>query len=264
MRKRETPPEIILSLEPPTVRKSVLRKRSGTLQNIRESPLAVRHSPFPMIPRALPLLCGLLTLAAFPLTAAEQAPAARFSQSLSNADRTTAGLNRLSSDQVAVLDALVRRDLAVLTAPRRNDATPLAACFSQRLSADEQRNAGFAVLTETELAQLDGFVDRNAAPSLARSLLAPPAFVPLSVRARVAEAKPTKPEIHGSFFLSYGVGSGGYSEKTGGMTLTYEDPVRNFAVSFSYTESHIKGGGPYYLRDPLYEADRFPRYSTEH
>jgi len=205
-----------------------------------------------------------LALVVFPLPAAEPAPAARFSQSLSNTDRTTAGLNHLSSDQVAVLDALVRRDLSVQAAPRRTDAPPLAARFSQRLSADEQRNAGFALITESELAQLDGFVDRNAAPTLARTLLAPPTFVPLSVRARVAEAKPTKPEIHGSFFLSYGVGSGGYSEKTGGMTLTYEDPVRNFAVSFSYTESHIKGGGPYYLRDPLYEADRFPRYSPEY
>ena len=204
-----------------------------------------------------------MALAVSPLTAAEPAPAARFSQSLSNTDRTTAGLNRLSSDHVAVLDALVRRDLSVQAAPRRTDAPPLVARFTQRLSADEQRNAGFALLTEAELAQLDGFVERNAAPTLARTLLTPPTFVPLSVRARVAEAKPTKPEIHGSFFLSYGVGSGGYSEKTGGMTLTYEDPARNFAVSFSYTESHIKGGGSYYLRDPLYEADRFPRYSPE-
>ena len=92
-------------------------------------------------------------------------------------------------------------------------------------------------------------------------LLSPPTFVPLSVRARVAEAKPKTPEIHGSLTLGFGVGSGGYSERFGGMTLTYEDPVRNFAVSFSYSESHIKGAAPYYVRDPLYDPTAFPRYS---
>jgi hypothetical protein len=45
------------------------------------------------------------------------------------------------------------------------------------------------------------------------------------------------------------------------MTLTYEDPVRNFAVSFSYSESHIKSAAPYYVRDPLYDPTAFPRYS---
>ena len=47
------------------------------------------------------------------------------------------------------------------------------------------------------------------------------------------------------------------------MTLTYEDPARNLAISFSYLESHVKGAGPFYLRDPLYDANRIPRFGTD-
>jgi hypothetical protein len=215
-----------------------------------------------MKPWAMLLVCTLLAAAPVGAASAEGVANSRFSQSLSTADRTAAGLDRLTSDQVAVLDALIRRDLTTQATPRRADAPPLPARFSQRLTDDERRNAGLGPLTETELAQLEIFVERRISATLAHTVLAPPSFVPLSVRARVAEAKPKTPEIHGSFTLGMGFGKG-YSEKFGGMTLTYEDPVRNFAVSFSYAESHIKGAAPYYVRDPLYDADRFPRYSPE-
>jgi hypothetical protein len=209
------------------------------------------------------LLWGALCAGWLPVAHAADTPApTRFSQALATADRTAAGLDRLSSDQIAVIDALIRRDLAAQSAPRRADAPPVPGRFTERLTADERRTAGLGVLTEEEKLKLDGLADRHAASLLGRTLLAPPAFVPLSIRARVAEAKATGPEIHGSFTLGMGFGKG-YSERFGGMTLTYEDPVRNFAVSFSYTESHIKGAAPYYLRDPLNDIDRFPRYSPE-
>lgn len=216
-----------------------------------------------MTPWATLLVCILLAVPPAGAASAgvgDGAATSRFSPSLSAGDRTAAGLDRLSSDQVAVLDALVRRDLITQATPRRADAPPLPARFSQRLSADERRNAGLDALTETELVQLELFVERRISAALGQVLLAPPTFVPLSVRARVAEAKSQTPEIHGSFTLGMGFGKG-YSEKFGGMTLTYEDPVRNFAVSLSYAESHIKGAAPFYVRDPLYAMDRFPRYS---
>lgn len=214
-----------------------------------------------MKPWALLLATGLpviLTAAGF------AAEVARFSQALATAERTAVGLPSLSSDHVAVLDALVRRDAAAQAAPRRDGAPPLPARFSERLTADERRNAGLALLTAAELIQLDAAVDRSTTASLARTLLAPPAFIPLSVRARVAETQSkTAPEIHGSFTLGMGFGKG-YSERFGGMTLTYEDPARNLAVSFSYSETHVKGApGAYYLRDPLYDAGRLPRFSPE-
>ncbi|MCX6955101.1 MAG: hypothetical protein NTV51_23360 [Verrucomicrobia bacterium] len=211
--------------------------------------------------RANLLACaGLAVLPLFsPAVRAVDTPL-RLSSALSPTERTSTGLNRLTSDQVAILDALYRRDLVAQAAPRRADAPPLAARFSQRLSADERASAGLSLLTEEELTQLDALAERSGNASLARTLLAQPTFIPVSMRARIAETelKRKGPEIHGSFTIGMAVGSGGYSERFGGMTLTYEDPVRNFAVSFSYAESHVKGGNgyyPYLSRDPLTNSD---------
>ena len=187
----------------------------------------------------------LLLALAFALAAGRgaAAPDTRFSQTLAISERAEIGFNRLSSDQVAVLDALVRRDLATLTSPRRNDA-PLAARFSQRLTADERSVAGLTIFSEKELARLDELVTQNNSAALSRALLAPPVFVPKGM-VRLPTEEKRAGEIHGSFTLSYGWGKGGYSEKTGGVELNYADPVHHVAVSFSYYESHIKGAGPY-------------------
>jgi len=182
----------------------------------------------------------------------------RFSSTLGADDKSAAGLAKLTSDQVAVLDALVRRDTAtraITPAPKSaNEAAP--AEFSRRLSADERRNAGLTALAEAEIAKIDTLVDRHQTARLARTFLAPPEF--LSPRRRVAttEKKPER-NIHGSFSLSYGFGKGGYSEKTGSMVVTMEDPARNLSVSIGYSESHIKGGS-YIYRDPFYDDLRRP------
>lgn len=188
----------------------------------------------------------------------------RLSQSITTAERTATGLSRLSSDQIAVLDALYRRDLVAQSAPPRADVPAPSARFSQRLTDDERRNAGLTLLTEAELTQLDACAERSGRVSVARALLAQPTFIPVSMRARIAEtqAKNAAPEIHGSFTVGMGFGKG-YSERFGGMTLTYENPAKNLAISFSYSESHIKGAAPYYMRDPLDEADRVPRFGPE-
>lgn len=205
------------------------------------------------------LLSGLLAVSTVSATAAETRET-RLSQNLTSTERSAAGFSRLSSDQVAVLDALFRRDAAAQLTPRRSDAPPLAARFSQRLTADERLTSGLTLLTEAELSQLDAFADRVSTALNARALLTPVAssYIPVSVRTRVAEAK-IAPEIHGSFTLGMGFGKG-YSERFGGMTLTYDDPEHNLAVSFSYTESRIKGAIPYCVRDPLLDENRFSRF----
>ena len=197
-----------------------------------------------MTPRPLLLVAALLAIAPLAARAAEN----RFSQVLSTNESVECGVNRLSTDQAAVLDALVRRDLSTQAAPRR-DGKALPEKFSQRLSDDERRNAGFATMTEAQVAKLDSYVQRFGAGTLARALLAPPVYISTTNRLRPIEPK-TGPEIHGSFTLQYGVGKGGYSEKAGGMNLNYDDPVHNLSVSFSYWESHVKGGIPY--RDDYY------------
>jgi hypothetical protein len=171
----------------------------------------------------------------------------RFSQALTASESTEAGLKRLSSDQIAVIDALVRRDLARQIAASPDTPTPTTR-FSQRLTADERRTAGLTLLTEAELPRFDAFVERYASAGRTRALLGPPVFVAASPRLRPTETK-TTPEIHGSFSLGMGWGSGGSSEKTGSMELHYTDPVRGFSVSVGYSEIHMKG--PYIYRDPI-------------
>ena len=181
----------------------------------------------------------------------------RFSATLNTSERSTAGLGKLTSDQVAVIDALVRRDLAhgsitAPTAPTPN-ATPTAT-FSQRLTPNERSTAGLGTLSALEVGQLDALVERYQAAKLARALLAPPAY--LAPRSRVTPTeKKTERELHGTFSLSYGFGSGGYSEKTGAMTITMEDPAKGYSVSIGYAESHVKGGS-YIYRDPYYDRPR--------
>lgn len=165
----------------------------------------------------------------------------RFSQSLTVNELVETGMNRLSSDQVAVIDALVRRS--------PTDSAKPSARFSERLSDDERRAAGFATMSDAQVAKLDVLVARHAADSSARALFGPLVIAPSNRPVRVAEAKPAS-DVHGSFFFSMGWGKGGYSEKSGGVTLNYEDPARRFALSVSYAETHVKGPGPYIYRDP--------------
>lgn len=201
-----------------------------------------------------PLLLALACACA--VLPAARAVEGRFSQTLSAAELRETGAERLNSDQLAVIDALVRRDLAAQLTPRRDEA-PAAARFSQRLSDDERRNAGFTTLTPAELQRLDAVIGRYDVAALAPTLLAPPVFAPTGMRLRPVETRAAGPEIHGSISLSYGVGKG-YDERTGGMTLSYEDPVRGFSVAVGYSESHIKSRVPLYrdlygdpLRNPL-------------
>jgi len=182
------------------------------------------------------------TLLAVVATAGEAA-SGRFSQTLSDVERTEAGLNRLSSDQVAVIDALVRRDLAAQARAPGGDDAP-ASVFSQRLTADERRTAGLTLLTNSELTRLDALVGRNATAIAARTLLSPPVFVPPGARLNPDGAK-VAPEMHGSVSLSYGWGKGGYSERTGAMNVRYEDPAHNFALEVGYSETHVKAPFPY-------------------
>jgi hypothetical protein len=195
------------------------------------------------------LVAWLLVLAA----AVAQASDVRFSQALSAEDRTAAGLPRLTSDEVAVIDALVRRDTGTRAGTDAKDPTP--ATFSQRLNANERRAAGLAKLGPAELPKLDAFVARHQSARLARSLLAPPSYVTRPSRVTPTETKKGR-QIHGSYSLSFGFGSGGYSEKSGSMMLTLEDPERGFSISVGYSETHTKGG--YIYRDPLHDPLRDP------
>jgi hypothetical protein len=201
-----------------------------------------------------PLLALLALLLSAAVAAADTE--SRFSQVLSTAERAEIGLDRFTSDQVAVLDALVRRDINAKSGGRAENQP---AIFSQRLTPDERRNAGLNILTPSELARLDALVERHAAARLARTLLAPPIYISRAQRLDPDKTKkPAEREIHGSFSLSYGFGSGGYSEKTGSMVLRMEDPEHHYSISVGYSESQIKGPGGYLYRGDAYPYRAFP------
>jgi hypothetical protein len=163
---------------------------------------------------------------------------ARFSKAIAPSEISQIGLDKLSSDQIAVLDALVRKDATAATMVRKDK--PRANRFSERLSDDERRNAGLTLLDEPMVLQLDQRIEKFIAPPAvdggSYSLGSRPASTIYTARSLRRE-----PEIHGSISLVYGVGSHGYSERGGAMTLSYEDPENRFAVAVGYSEMHVKG-----------------------
>ena len=178
----------------------------------------------------------LLLVLAGSLRAADDA---RFTRTLNGEDFTAAGLNLLSSDQIAVLDALVRRDASKLATMRPSQPRPDR--FSDRITADEQKNAGLGSLNGEQLKRLDEKVQQFVSP-------APPVQIgatsgELSGSSSIQSAKLRRElEVHGSVSLMYGVGSHGYSEKGGAMVLSVEDPVSGLALAVGYSEVRTSGG----------------------
>lgn len=172
--------------------------------------------------------------------ATSRADERRFSSTLSVTESAQIGLAKLSSDQVAVLDALVRKDLVIAEADP-SPTIPRAAQFSQRINAEERRLAGFALLSEAEIAQIDAGVERlvHPVPSATMSDQSPRKSNLTSVMLRRA------PEIHGSVTFMVAGGSGGYSAYGGAINLSYYDPVHRFAIDVGYSEIRSKGGYGY-------------------
>ena len=190
-------------------------------------------------------LSGLVIAAA----ASGWAQEARFSQQLTATDQTITGLEKLSSDQLAVLDALIRHDEKIhaeLDAAQRPPAR-----FSQRLSTDERKSAGLDLLTEAEMVRLDAFVAQYEAggPPL---VAAESATTPLP-----SELKGPAPEIHGMISFTYGTGRGGYSEKGGTMLLNYDDPAHGISLLVGYGQMQSNG---HFFRRGSVPCDAYPPF----
>jgi hypothetical protein len=212
---------------------------NAALELAPDPALVVRTVSFPA-PLRLVLIAAFMAVAI-----ARAQDELRFSTSLGQEERTATGLARLDPDRVAVIDALVRRDSS------RPAVAGTPADFSARLTADERRTAGIDALTNAERGRLDAAVARHQSARAARSLQAP--LVLATPRGRIATEE-RRPErgMHGAFSLSYTFGRGGYSERTGSILLTHEDPASGLSFAIGYSETHVKGPAPYYLaRDPL-------------
>lgn len=164
----------------------------------------------------------------------------RFSKTLSPSERTETGLDRLSSDQTAVLDALVRRDRSVSHLKSR----PQSDLFTERLLDDERRNAGIELLKSSEIERL------NALVQLHRSLsVSPPPFVSRSRVSTDSRIRPEmikeKPDIRGTYSIWFGGGSGGYSERGASISSTYTSPSGQLSVTVGYATVRTKGPSIY-------------------
>ena len=156
----------------------------------------------------------------------------RFSHTLTGTELTETGIAKLPPDQLAVLDALIRRDARINAVPDAGHPAP--ARFTLRLLPDERQRAGLGSLTDAELQRLDALV-----ADFESGRRAPPAPA-----GPTADWKPILhhpgPEVHGMLSLTYGAGSGGYQEMGGAMAVSVDDPEHNLSLWFGYATMRIK------------------------
>lgn len=195
-----------------------------------------------------PHLFLLLPLLAASLGAAEST---RFSQSLTAEQRTSTGLERLDSNQVAALDALVRLNInqanaAALKAERTAAAAGTTitaeaaepAAFSQSLSVDQRRAAGLDLLSVSETSAVDNLV--------ANQVAATPRYSPAETRAvEAVEFFPNRLEVHGEVGFSFGAGSGGYSSRAAWMSTTLLDTKTGTEFGVTVATGREKWKRPY-------------------
>ncbi len=191
----------------------------------------------PPLARILPASLLALTLV---FVAARASAASAFSAQLNDADRTAAGLAKLSADQLAALDTQIEREITVA---RQGDVVAFSRSFLQRRNAGQTAAAGLSALTPAERTALDSLVARTVAVRPAR-------IVPtLTAQAKAAddavETVTYKPQLHGEVTLAFGTAGGGRNFYGGSFTAVYEDPQRNFTVAFTYSEYHGKGFLPF-------------------
>ena len=189
--------------------------------------MALLFSSLPRWWRAVLVLSGsLLASTAF-------AAGGGFTASLSEADRSAAGLDNLSPVERNSLDQLVAGDLLKARQP---DYAPLADTFVSRRNAAERQLAGLERLTPAQIFRLNELV---AAALAARPK---PKERPRLHDSDVFTAV-RPPEIHGSVSLAFGVGSGGRNFRASSLWLDYSDP--NTGLSIGVGIDNVDGRGLY-------------------
>jgi hypothetical protein len=180
---------------------------------------------------------GVSALAALLLAFCAAAAMAGFSAALSPAERTLAGIAKLSSAQAAALDSLVDRDAALA---REGGVTGFASSFTARRTPKERTAAGIDLLTDRERASLDALAARQIAygpAPMAPFTYAPPAG-PAPDDALVSA--PLRPEVHGDVSLTLGGGRGS-SFYGASADVFVTDPSGKFTFGMGVSEFRGKG-----------------------
>jgi hypothetical protein len=197
--------------------------------------------------RAMFALGAILALVTAPGRAATDDP--RFSSTLRPAQWTESGLNKLTTDNVAVIDALVRVDKAASEYRNNNIGSTR---FSERRTEHERTISGLYLLTPAQVEKLDQLVAFRVARPMAQFDTSIPA-PRLNLENVTVPNRP--PEIHGSVSLTYGWGKGG-SVRGADSVFTYDDPARRFSLLFGYSEYRGKGDIPLYYPGDIYYRNR--------
>ncbi|MBI3884112.1 MAG: hypothetical protein HY302_00015 [Opitutae bacterium] len=156
-----------------------------------------------------------------------------FTATLAPAQRSAAGLTKLSAAEDTALDTLVAREV---TAARQGGVRAFAGSFVSRRRPAERAQAGLDRLTPGEQDRLDDFV--------AAALAAGPVFTaPASKLASLDTAvkDPRHLEVHGEVSFLYGWGSGGRSVRGGSIAATFTDPAGRYQLAVAF--SHYEGDG---------------------
>ncbi len=182
------------------------------------------------------------------LAVATRLPAAEggFVATVPSDQQLAAGLTGLSVSERQALDQLVAVELDLA---RHGGSGELAGTFSSRRSQPELKSTGLDRLTPPELAKLDELV---AAALAARPK---PKERPRIRDSDVFNPAP-KPEIHGSFSLTYGRGSGGRSFHGSSFEVNYFDPAKGFGLYVGV--ANISGKGFYYGYPDYYDSPYYP------
>jgi hypothetical protein len=184
-----------------------------------------------------------LSCAALMLAVVAGAQELSFTQGLTSAERASVGVSKLSTSQVAVLDALVAQDVTIA---HQGGVTGFSTDFSARHFETEGDASGIDRLSVSERASLDRLAARAIAtgPSPDEAfaytppkVLPPPA--PPASHSVVEDVK--KAEVHGDVSLTVGAGSHGSSFYGTGMDVSVTDPTGRFTVAVGFETFHGKG-----------------------
>lgn len=192
------------------------------------------------------------------LWAAALLPAAEssFLSTLTSAQRSAAGLDRLSANEQTVLNTLVAREV---TFARQGNVRGFAGTFVSRRHGTDVRDAGLDHLSADEQAKLDEYVS-----------------VALAAGPVKPEPKQLKPsdvtgehrlQVHGEVSLTYGWG-GGRNFRAGSLYTDIYDPDTGMHVGIGLGEVSgdarlIYGPGGYYGYDSYYPGSPGLLYNSD-
>ena len=201
----------------------------------------------PRLPLARFARLGLACAAVF---AAAWAGAAGldFTNGLSPQEAASAGLAKLTAQEITALNRLVDRDV---TLAHQGGVTGFSTEFTARHTGQERVSSGINRLTDGERLALDRYAARTIAlgpPPTQGFVYSPPAAKPAAPPSDV-DITPNKLEVHGDVSFTIGGASHGGSFYGTSMDATLTDPKHGFTLGVGFSEFRGKGllglCGPY-------------------